>query len=521
MGFMLADWRAGSAPPKGWDVADAIDDGWTAEDIMSFMRETVTEEVLPFPEPREVAASASAGFRSEGSPLEQMRSDWYFLAGRAAFRNIHTGAEVKLGAFDLMHQRHVPMMDTTPAGDALKKPREVAPSDYLVGYGLGKVVHDTMYLPSQDGVVIGLDGVDYLNSYLARYVPAASDAWLGHWAVDVWQQHLEMILPTDWNLLLVWLAYNVQNPGKKVLWAPIVKGTQGDGKTTISKMLGAVMGSRNVKVVSTESLFSDFTGYAEGACVAFLEEIRVKGHNRHDAMNKLKPLVTNEVIEVVRKGQDGRNVPNVTNYMAFTNFEDALVIDANDRRWGVFFTRFADREALAAAGVNAEYWNRLHRAVEDHADVLRAWLLGVDTSDFDPKAAPPITAAKAAMIASSISTEAASLQEVVSLGRLGVARHAAITDMVNTVMKQDHGITLATTRMAQSFAEIGWEPYGQIKWQGKARRVYIDAKYGWPADENLKRAEVRRMLDDTENGSISTPLDDVMAPEPIPATGEW
>lgn len=519
MTFAFRDWQAGSRPEKGYDVADCIRDGWTADDITAMMKSAVCEDLPEFPAAKEVAASASAGFQSEGSPLERLRSDWYFLGGRAAFRNIHTGAEVKLGAFDLMHQRYIPKMGTAPNGDSLTKDREVAPSEFLVAYGMGKVAHDTMYLPSQDSVDISIDGVDYLNSYLSKYVPAASDAWLGHWAVDVWQQHLEMILPTDWNLLLVWLAYNVQNPGKKVLWAPIVKGTQGDGKTTISKMLGAVMGSRNVKVVSTESLFSDFTGYAEGACVAFLEEIRVKGHNRHDAMNKLKPLVTNEVIEVVRKGQDGRNVPNVTNYMAFTNFEDALVIDANDRRWGVFFTRFPDREALAAAGVNAEYWNRLHRSVEEHADVLRAWLLAVDTSDFDPKAAPPITAAKAAMIASSISSEAASLQEVVSLGRLGVARHAAITDMVNTVMKQDHGITLATTRMAQSFAEIGWEPYGQIKWQGKARRVYIDGKYPWPADENLKRAEVRRMLDETENGPVASPLDDVMAPEP--AAGEW
>jgi len=532
MTYQFADWQSGARPAKGFDVADCVENGWSRDDIAAMMKAAVCDVLPDFPaapEPvpaQEVAGIDPGGFPDaapsepltpavEADPLKRMRGTWCFVAGRALFRDIHTGAEVRMGAFDLMYQRHIPMMDHMPNGDVLAKPREVPPSDWLVAYGFGQVVHDTMYLPSNDGVVIEQDGVEYLNSYLPRYVPAAASSYEGHWAVDVWQRHLEMILPDDWKLLLTWLAYNAQNPGKKVLWAPIVKGTQGDGKTTISKMLGAVMGSRNVKVVSTESLFSDFTGYAEGACVAFLEEIRVKGHNRHDAMNKLKPLVTNEVIEVVRKGQDGRNVPNVTNYMAFTNFEDALVIDANDRRWGVFFTRFPDREALAAAGVDAEYWNKLHGAVEQHADVLRAWLLDVDTSEFDPKAAPPITAAKAAMIASSISAEAAMLQEVVSLGRLGVGHHVAATDAVNVALKSEHGQVLATTRMATAFAEISWTQYGQIKWQGRARRVYIDSKHAWPAGDAQMRAEVRRLLDETEGGAMVSPLDDVMAVEPV------
>lgn len=525
MTFSFQNWQAGERPAKGFDIADCIENGWSREDVRAMLKAAVCDLLPDFP--GEVEGVDPPGFQEpvvsdETTPLERLIADWCFVAGRSAFRDIHTGAEMKVQAFNLTYQRLIPEVYNTVAGRSLAKPIEPAPSEYLLGYTKATVVQDTMYLPqlAAHGPVVEVEGISYLNSYLPRYVPAAAAEWRGHWAVDVWERHLQMILPDDWELLLTWLAYNAQHPGKKVLWAPIVKGTQGDGKTTISKMLGAVMGSRNVKVVSTESLFSDFTGYAEGACVAFLEEIRVKGHNRHDAMNKLKPLVTNEVIEVVRKGQDGRNVPNVTNYMAFTNFEDALVIDANDRRWGVFFTRFADREALAAAGVDADYWLRLHGAVERHPDVLRAWLLSVDTSGFDPKAAPPVTAAKAAMIASSISAEAAALMEIVSLGRLGVARHVAVTDAVNVALKAEQGQVLATTRMAQAFAEIGWVNYGQIKWQGRARRVYVDEGHEWPADEGRKRHEIRRMLDETEGGaSVLSPVDDPLAQEPV--KGEW
>jgi len=41
MAYTLQDWQSGIKPPKGWDVADACKDGWTKDDIMSFMRAAV------------------------------------------------------------------------------------------------------------------------------------------------------------------------------------------------------------------------------------------------------------------------------------------------------------------------------------------------------------------------------------------------------------------------------------------------------------------------------------------------
>lgn len=38
--FSFSDWQAGSSPPKGWDVADAVDDGWTKGQIDDLMRAT-------------------------------------------------------------------------------------------------------------------------------------------------------------------------------------------------------------------------------------------------------------------------------------------------------------------------------------------------------------------------------------------------------------------------------------------------------------------------------------------------
>jgi hypothetical protein len=39
--YRLEDWQAGVPLPKGFDVADAVAYGWTADEITKFMRATV------------------------------------------------------------------------------------------------------------------------------------------------------------------------------------------------------------------------------------------------------------------------------------------------------------------------------------------------------------------------------------------------------------------------------------------------------------------------------------------------
>lgn len=47
MSYSFEDWQAGQRPPKGWDCADAISDGWSPKQIMDFMRGTVRDWVPP------------------------------------------------------------------------------------------------------------------------------------------------------------------------------------------------------------------------------------------------------------------------------------------------------------------------------------------------------------------------------------------------------------------------------------------------------------------------------------------
>ena len=532
--------------PKGWDVADAADGGWTRDEIDGFMRETVRPFVMPpdeggepesevvedgrspddasggerasamsppaeyeagggydeypgdwAPDPygglgelpmdrsddlieyeqgarRVVPASGRQGpgghFRVWGGDPQALR-EWAFVSADGVFVNVHTGERMSRTSFDLVMSNITPIIETQNAKGESKNVRFPA-SKCLIDFLDGLVCSMTMYRPDCDDLVFRVDGIWHLNSFLPSSVPPVDPDWQGHDAWRAARDHIHNIVPDGADMIIRWLAHNVQKPGRKILWAPVIVGAQGDGKTTIGKIVQMAMGRRNVSPVSPEALFSDFTSWAEGKAVRVLEEIRVMDKGRSSVMDKLKPMITNDVVDVVKKGKDGSDVANVTNYIALTNHMDALAIDEGDRRWGVWRTRFKDHDQVRGE-LDDAYWRRLHDAIGKFPSVIRGWLMNVDLSDFNPYSSPVMTQAKLAMIEASRSPVSADVREALALGCVGVGPEVVATDALNELVRSVGGRTVNTTTLANLLREMGWEKYGKtIKWAGKTRRVY-------------------------------------------------
>ncbi|WEO63545.1 hypothetical protein [Rhizobium rhizogenes] len=83
MTYLFSDWKGGQKPPNGWDCANAIEDGWTRDDLEFFMKATVrpwtpppsTDDAPPERPAREHLSSAGTTKAvTATAPVEKVQS---------------------------------------------------------------------------------------------------------------------------------------------------------------------------------------------------------------------------------------------------------------------------------------------------------------------------------------------------------------------------------------------------------------------------------------------------------------
>jgi hypothetical protein len=197
-------------------------------------------------------------------------------------------------------------------------------------------------------------------------------------------------------------AHVVQKPGVKINSAPLIwSETQGNGKTTLLKMIPALLvGANYSKEVTSGLLNSDFTDYLLNAWHVNLTEFRAGTRGEREAIaEKLKPWISDATISVHPKGLPAFTMPNVFFVTATSNKDDAAAIDNNDRRWGIH-----EMKALPFTE-DEQTWVYEFLLSARAAGVLRAYFLSQTIDGFAPSAKAPETAARQEMAEASIPSD--------------------------------------------------------------------------------------------------------------------
>lgn len=283
-----------------------------------------------------------------------------------------------------------------------KSEPDVSASTYLLNVKQIKTYYSTVYRPDVDGRTVRKNGLDYFNTYVPEY-PAASKSQ-AKYAGQLLTEHLGIILPDKeyQQIVLDFFAYLVQYPGHKVRWAPVIQGAQGCGKTYLYEMGKAILGHCNTFVVAPETLENKtWNEWAENRQLIALEEIRISGHNRHEMMNRFKPLVANTEVGVSKRYEGASTYHNVSNYIFFTNYHDALPLSKSDRRYCILkCQQQSDADVLKMNKMKGgRYFEELFTMLETHAGGLRYFFENHTISeDFKPQGHAPITRFKQEMI---------------------------------------------------------------------------------------------------------------------------
>lgn len=317
--------------------------------------------------------------------------DWVFIADLDAFYYRPSGQVLKRAAADsMMRENDLP---------TAKSGKPIPPMELFFDVWRGKTAHTLLYTPGEPEFYMHANGGRVCNSFNFNTLPETAPDFTNvgldmHAHIARIENHLHLVCNNraeEFRLLMGWLASVALRPGEKIPWAPILQGVQGCGKSFVGsvlrKCLGDVFNSNglgmqpkgHVRVVQPSDLANSggFTDWANGRAVTIFEEIYIQGGSKWALANIVKPYITEFIVSINRKGSVGAfDIPNHTNYIAFTNHRDAVPLELSDRRWFVLFCTHLDAMISNDREYMDEYyfptlWKALYTVP---AEVLRKWL---------------------------------------------------------------------------------------------------------------------------------------------------
>jgi Family of unknown function (DUF5906) len=167
--------------------------------------------------------------------------------------------------------------------------------------------------------------------------------------------------------LLCLLAWFVQNPDKHAEVVLVLKSReQGTGKSTVGKVMLDIFGQHGILVDDKDRLLGRFNDWLETACFVLAEEILFAGD--HKADDKMKSIVTGDVLQVEGKFRSCRQIQNRTKFIATTNHDHAVAAGVRERRKVVY--------DVSDEHVGDRAWfDALYRALADGGTSEFLWLL--------------------------------------------------------------------------------------------------------------------------------------------------
>ena len=269
-----------------------------------------------------------------------------------------------------------------------------------------KEVVGASYSPAESKV-FHFDGSDWINTFRSESIP------IDKGPSPQYKENIDRLLlqfrvffdDVDIaNHVLDFIACNRQNPGTKILWAPLLTSEQGMGKSFLARVCQVILGPANIKVLENpwDGDGTQFTDWQTDSILNVLEEFDLRSLNRSAASaveGMIKNLITVDRMPINGKWETKRYVQNVTNYMFFTNKELPIHIEPNDRRFMVYACKLRNKEDFVrrlfqVSGINmtyARYWDMMYQSAIDQPEDYIHYFNNRDISNFRPQDNAPFT----------------------------------------------------------------------------------------------------------------------------------
>lgn len=204
------------------------------------------------------------------------------------------------------------------------------------------------------GAIVNMEGLTLVNSY------NPSPPILVEGDPSPFLDCIKKQFPDDRDraIILAWAAACVQYKGTKFQWAPLIQGVEGNGKSMIMRCISKAVGEKYTHFPNAADLGNKFNSWILGKLFIAVEEVYVT--DRREVLDALKPLITNDRIDIQAKGRDQFTGDNRANFGMCSNHKDAIMKTMGDRRYAVFYTAQQFVEDLTRDGMDGMYFPDLY-----------------------------------------------------------------------------------------------------------------------------------------------------------------
>ena len=206
---------------------------------------------------------------------------------------------------------------------------------------------------------------------------------------DLYWALVKHVFPHDEcrNHYLDWIAYILQNPGKKIRHALILQSDEFQlGRGSLYDVIRDILGRTNARKIELAEALDKGKGYLINSQVVLIDEAKSKGtwSEKEHLINSMKTLITEGSQGIRQLYKEYTEQDTCTNYIINTNHRDAFALPKNEVRYWVYFSENKRNEKLLE-----EY----HDARDNHnlAAGVYAELLDRNLSKFKPNGVAPHT----------------------------------------------------------------------------------------------------------------------------------
>ncbi|MBC8306289.1 MAG: hypothetical protein H8E55_62335 [Pelagibacterales bacterium] len=330
--FNLAD-RFSEHFPSAWDIADDFPENYNIEETLAPQSMFIAQykDVKDNELWKEIEEEEEK--RIEKQTAKNLMTSYCYVMANDMFNKLGSKEFYQKQQLNNYHKHQVKSGLT----DVLLKDPDFAKAETFITSaqfkpGLIKITRPGIIPLINNGVV--------LNIYIPNYLTEKKGDVEFLIEFFIW-----LIGEEKWRIIEKWIAYMLIYPGEKIKWSIVlVSAVEGVGKGLLARILSRILGSDNVNEnANYKHLANTHNTLLIGKQVVVLNELSLGDFkSKNEGTNTLKNFVGDDTYSCNFKGKPMVILPNLTNFMLFSNDEAVLGLKQGVRRY--FFCNITKTE---------------------------------------------------------------------------------------------------------------------------------------------------------------------------------